>query len=231
MNVVEDLTLFSASWGGYFARFGRDWLASIAALDPQPAKIIIATDRLLPLDQRFTQIEARQPYHWDAFNAAVEAADTEWVAGLALDDGLAPDAFANIIRSGDVEVSYALASNGALMRPKQDKWNNIMSEDWFPLSGYQIVRRDVWLRFPLRPVVWADWVQALEWKAAGVRVEFHERVKQHYRLHEGQHSNAKDYGMAKGNIELVKFMLANGGIRPGNEWPPFSARPFRPAVS
>lgn len=223
MSVVEDVTLFSASWGNYFARFGRDWLASIAALDPQPAKIIIATDRLLPLDQRFTQIEARKPYDWDAFNGAVEAADTEWVAGLALDDGLAPDAFANIIRSGDVEVSYALASNGALMRPKQDRWQNIMSEHGFPLSGYQIVKRDVWLRFPLRPVVWPDWVQALEWKAAGVRVEFHERVKQHYRLHTEQHSNATDAVAARANIEMVKQMIRDGGVKPGNEWPPLPA--------
>ena len=223
MSVVEDVTLISASWGNYFARFGRDWLASVAALDPQPAKIIVATDRLLPLDGRFTQIDAPKPYHWEALNAAVRAADTEWVASLMLDDTMPSDGLADIDRSGDVEASYALASNGALMRPKQVRWQNIMSDDWYPLSGYQVIRRDVWLRFPYRPVVWADWVQALEWKEAGIQVRFHERVRQHYRLHEGQHSNPSDLAEARANIELVKKMIREGGVKPGNEWPPLPA--------
>lgn len=223
MNVVEDLTLVSASWGNYFARFGREWLASIAALDPQPARIIVATDRLLPLPEHFVQVDAPKPYHWEAINAAVQAADTEWVSGLMLDDTVPADAFVDIDRSGDVEASWALASNGDLMKPKQARWNDIMAYNWYPLSGYQIIRRDVFLRFPYRPVVWADWVQALEWKAAGIQVRFTERVRQHYRLHAEQHSNAKDFGMAKGNIELVKMMIANGGIKPGNEWPPLPA--------
>ena len=221
MSRVENLTVFSASWGNeYWDKYGYDWHQSIENLDPQPAHVIIATDRTLPLGSGYQQIDLREPYHWDAFNAAVEAAETEWVAGLAIDDRLPPDAFADIDMSGDVEASFSIDSKGNAMRPRQHKWDEIMTNDWYPLSGYQIVKRDVWMKYPLRPVEWPDWVQALEWKAGGVRVRFSERVRQYYTLHDKQHSRVKNWQEAMGRIALVKDMIRNGGIKPGNVWPP-----------
>lgn len=221
MSTVNNLTLVSASWGDeYWSKYGYDWHQSIENLDVQPAHVIIATDRKLPLGSGYQQIELREPYHWDAFNCAVEAANTEWVAGLAIDDRLPPDAFVDIDMSGDVEASMGIDSNGNAMRPTQAKWSEIMTSDWYPLSGYQIIRRDVWMKYPYRPVEWPDWIQALEWKAGGVRVAFSDRVRHNYTLHDKQHSRVKDSGVAMDRIRLVKDMIRNGGIKPGNTWPP-----------
>lgn len=220
---IDNLTLVSACWGDYFDRFGYDWFQSVENLDPQPAHVIVATDRELPLPDTYTQIPLREPYHWDAFNCAAEAATTEWVAALAMDDRLPPNAFADIDMSGDVEASVGIDSNGRAMRPTQAKWSEIMTNDWYPLSGYQVIRREVWMKYPLRPVEWADWIQALEWKAGGVRVTFSDRVRHYYKLHDSQHSRVKDVGVAMERIKLVKDMIRRGGIKPGNTWPPEAA--------
>lgn len=218
---VENLTLFSASWGTeYWSKYGYDWYQSVENLDPQPAHVIVATDRKLPLGSGYQQIDVREPYHWEAFNAAVEAAETEWVAGLAIDDRLPPDAFVDIDMSGDVEASFSVDSEGRVYKPDNHKWSRIMGAEWYPLSGYQIVKRDVWMRHPLRPVVWADWIQALEWRAAEIQVKFTERVRHYYTCHPGQHSRVHNMREALDRIELVKDMIRAGGIKPGNTWPP-----------
>lgn len=220
---VDNLTIISASWGDYFETFGDGWLKSLAALDPQPAHIVVATDRTLPLPSHFEQVPIRKPYFWESVNCAVEAAQTEWIAGLMLDDRQPPDALEDIDMTEDVEASIAIDSNGRPMRPQLARWNDIMDREWFPLSGYQIIKRDVFLRFPYRPVEWPDWIQALEWKAAGVRVRFSERVRQHYTLHPRQNSRPADMKVALDRIDLVKSMIRNGGIKPGNVWPPEAA--------
>jgi hypothetical protein len=219
--IVDNLTLIGASWGAeYFERWGDRWLASILALDPAPAQIVVATDRELPLPSHFKQVRAEQPYHWEAFNGAARAVETEWLCGLALDDTLPPDALQDIDMSGDVEASWALDSNGTLMKPRQEKWMNILNEDWYPLSGYQIIKRDVFLAFPYRPIEWPDWVQALEWRDAGIQVRFTERVRQNYTLHADQHSRVRNYEVAMARIRMAKQMIMTRGMKPGNCWPP-----------
>ncbi len=221
MNVVDNLTLVGVSWGTeYFSKYKERWVASVLALDPAPAHIVIATDRELPLPPHFRQVPIEQPYHWEAFNCAVRAAETEWVCGLMLDDTMPSDGLVDIDMSGDVESSIAIDSHGSTMKPDPQRWRDAMDQPWYPLSGFQVIKRDVFLRFPYRPVEWADWIQALEWLAAGVDVRFSNRVRQHYTLHAGQHSRPKNFKLALERIQIVKQMIREGGVKPGNVWPP-----------
>lgn len=195
-------------------------MRSVLALNPAPMEVVVSTDRPLELPDGWRQVEARKPYLWQAAAAAAEACRGDWLAPLMMDDTMPPDALVDVDTSGDVECSVSVDSTGFRMVPSRGKYENILDEPWYPLSGYQIIRRDVTLRFPYRPVVWADWIQSFEWWAAGLDVRFSDRVRHYYQLSDYQNSNVKDSGSAMKKIELMKRMVRAGGVKPGAVWPP-----------
>lgn len=96
-------TIVSCLYGNAYNRFVNQWAASIAQLNTKPADIIVATDRTVA--ERGYHISHAQAVinectwrHPQAFHLqqAIEAAQTEWVWILDMDDQALPDALDGI---------------------------------------------------------------------------------------------------------------------------------------
>jgi hypothetical protein len=161
-----------------------------------------------------------EPYFWDGYNALVDEAKGEWLVPLMLDDTMPSDALDGLILDCDVECSVAIDSNNQLMIPSLERYMNILDEDWFPLTGFPIMTKQVAQKYPYRPVYWADWVATIEWFAAGVTVRISDKVRYNYTLSKNQRSRPRNPQEAFEQIELMKQMVRGCGVKPGSCWPP-----------
>jgi hypothetical protein len=217
---ADKVSLWTFCWGDYWDRYSQRWIESVKALDPAPLEVVVGSDRVLDLPDGWRQVPISEPFMWDGALKVAEACRGEWLAGVMMDDLMPSDALVDLDLSGDVECSVAVDSTGFRMVPTRERYENCLNEPWYPLSGYQIIRRDVFLRIPMRPVVWADWVLSFEWWQANLDVRFSDRVRYLYQLSPEQNSNVKDSGAAMKNIELMKRLVREGGVKPGAVWPP-----------
>jgi hypothetical protein len=207
-------------WGDYWERFGDGWVDSIWALDPAPAEVIVATDRLLKLPVGWKQTDLREPYFWESVHHVCRQASYEYVAPVAIDDRMPVDGLADLVLEGDIIVSGHKDSDGTVKIPKREDYERAFDTPFYTLSGYAVFKKDVFERIPLRPIMWPDWVASIEYLQHGLDVRFEDRVRYHYTLHKDQHSRKGDFGIALKNVGLAQMMARNGGLKPGAVWPP-----------
>jgi len=93
------------------------------------------------------------------FNAAVKAADSEWVAYCGIDDQMMPDAFADLNRAeelgANLMVGNLLMSNGHRW---MGAWNTIALQQFNTLPAHSPYKRSLWEKAGGYPDVrWSDW--------------------------------------------------------------------------
>lgn len=213
---MTPVSLVTACWGGYWEKYGDEFVASVQGLTTQPDEVIVATDEPLVLPDGWKQIPASEPYFFDAWNDAFMAARNEWVTFLSMDDKLFPHALDQLTLGGDVTVCSVLDSNGTICTPDLEKYDNIFNENLYPLVGWCIYRKSTIERIPFRRVNLTDWIAALEYRAAGLDVRVDPVVRYWYRLHPGQLSWRGNWD----DVNLMKELLPTGRVVPGREFPP-----------
>ena len=218
-QIVPNLSFVTCCWGDYWDKYGERWIKTVQALDPQPAEIIVSVDRPVELPNGWKQMRPREPYFFEAWMDVFQAAENEYVAFLSMDDLMPPDGLADLTLEGDVVVCGLVHSDGNVSIPTKEKYDNIFNENWYPLVGYLIIHRDLLTKVRWRPVVWQDWVAALEFKYLNLDVRFDNRVRYIYSMHPDQHSR-KNPGEGWEAIRLMKELLPTGRVIHDASWPP-----------
>lgn len=210
------VSLVTACWGGYWDKYGDEFIASVTGLNTPPDEVIVSTDEPLMLPDGWIQIPAQQPYFFDSWNDAFLEARNEWVTFLSMDDRLFPHALDDLKLDGDITVCSVLDSNGTICTPDLEKFENIFNEGTFPLVGWCMFRRSTIERVPFRRVNYTDWIAALEYRFLGLDVRVDPTVRYWYRLHHGQLSAIGNWN----DVNLMKDLLPTGRVVQGPEWPP-----------
>ena len=214
------VTLVSMVWGDYWGRFGDEWIDSVWALDPAPAEVILATDKLRQLPVGWKQVDLVEPKHWGTIHHLFRCASQDYVAPLMVDDRMPPNGLADLVLEGDIIVSGHLDSFDAVRMPRRENYERAFDAPFYTLSGYAVYKKDVFERIPYRPIMWADWVASIEYLQHGLDVRFEDRVRMFYTLHDDQHSRKGNFDVALRNVGLAQMMARNGGLKPGAVWPP-----------
>lgn len=215
MSVVN-VSLVTACWGGYWEKYGEQWMRSVQGLNTAPSEVVIATDVPLDVPFEWRQIPAVEPYFFGAWNDVIQAASNDWVAFLSMDDELFPDSLDDLVLGGDVVVAGLLDSQGTTCVPDPARFDNILDESDFPLVGWPIYRKQFHALYPFRAVNYTDWISALEYRHHGADVRFDPKVRYKYNLHKGQFSRQD----GTGHVRLMKDLLRHHVVKPGPEWPP-----------
>lgn len=217
--MIANLSFVTCCWGDYWDKYGQRWIKTVQALDPQPSEIIVAVDRPVDLPDGWKYRVAKQPYFFEGWMDVWEAAENDYVAFLSMDDLMPTDGLADLVLEGDIIVSGLVHSDGTESVPTKEKYDNIFNEDWYPLVGYIIMRKDVLQKVRWRPITWQDWIAALEFKHLNLDVRFDPRIRYIYSMHKNQHSrrNTAD-GYAA--VKLMKELLPTGRVIHDASWPP-----------
>lgn len=217
---VSDVALVGFCWGDFWERFGAQWIETVEALNPQPERILLLTDKPVSLPFGWDQEHTEHSTIWDVINNGYVKAETKYVAGLAMDDSMPKDALYDLKLDVDVVVSGHRDTLGNINIPTRERYENCLDEPWYPLSGYHVMRSDLFTEIPLRPVDWCDWINMFEWFQHGLNLHFDGRVRQLYTIRDGQYSQPKNPKQARANINLMRDLIRNGGVKPGAVWPP-----------
>jgi hypothetical protein len=210
------ISLVTACWGGYWEKYGDQFISSVLGLNTRPDEIVVGTDVPLQLPNGWRQIPISEPYFFDAWNDAFLAAQNEWVTFLSMDDVLLPNAFDDLPLGGDVLVCSVIDSENNICTPSLERFNNIFNEQSFPLVGWAMFRKSTIERVPFRRVNFTDWIAALEYKTLGLDVRVDETIRYFYSLHNEQYSR---YGSVQ-DVNFMKQLLLNHNVVQGREWPP-----------
>jgi len=186
------VTLCTAVWGDYWARFGRSYIAAIERMNPPPREVVIVSKEPLEVSAWIKQYRPQSDTPMgDWYNEAVEHATNEWVVCLGVDDTFLIDGLDGLALEGEA-VAIGGIEHGAPWLPDESGYRDILTIPHNPMRGGVIFRRDTFLRFPWRRMRWSDWAQWLEFNHAGVDVRFDLRPRFHHRRHAGANSAVGD---------------------------------------
>jgi hypothetical protein len=182
-QTTVNVTVVSCVYGPRFDRFIPGWAEAIAALDPAPEAVIVASDRprVIP---GVTVIEPVCTWrHPQAcyLQAAVSWATTEWVWIVDIDDLALPDGLAGIEAVGaDVWQMGYLASDGAHHLPPSVAAAEYLAEAGNPYAAGSAFRTAAFRAVGgFTDVAFQDWSLWRRLATAGATVEASNRT--HYR--------------------------------------------------
>lgn len=95
---MVDVTVISSIYGDDYDRFVAEWAGGMRRLDPQPARVIVSSDRPRKIRGAKVSVAASTWKHPQAYHlqAALRAVETEWVWIHDIDDYAFSDALAGI---------------------------------------------------------------------------------------------------------------------------------------
>jgi len=207
-------------WGNYWEKFGALFIEQMEKLNTEPDEIIISSPEPLKLPKHW--IEIIQPHHkWSNWNDTISSARSEWVCPAGLDDiwfadGL--DGLTDVADDVDV-ISAAWMENGALWAADPTGFQNILHSSHNPMLGMTIWRKSIAHKIPYRQVVWNDWIQWMEIRKLGLKVEFKTKPVGDHIRHPDAYSMRPD---AHGELqcEQMRAILREHDVVPGVEFPP-----------
>lgn len=205
--IESPVAFVTAAWGGYLEKFGREWIEAIARMNPRPKDVVIVSDHELDAPSWVRQFRPVSSVHnWDWFNEAVQHARAEWVVCVGIDDLFHSNGLARLKLEGDA-VAFAHTHVGNLMAPTADGYAKIMERSDNPMYGGAVFRRDVFLRFPWRRVVFPDWYQWIEFRHAGVDVRCDPTPRFVWRRHKAAHSSNRHPRAMEQIVELKSRLM------------------------
>lgn len=177
---LNTVTLGVLNWGDvYWPRFGERWLASVLRTDPQPNRIMIATDKPIEgLPHQITQIIYEGGFM--GMNLLARSCGTDWLFFTGLDDELMSDAFAGIHGDEDA-ISFACQQAGQTTNvaypPAAVQYEVCWQLPHNPMNGGYIYRCSALNEIPVRDYIYSDEVMFAEWAYFGKRIKFENRVR------------------------------------------------------
>lgn len=177
MNTV---TMGVVNWGDvYWPRFGERWMNAVLSADPQPDRIMIATDKPIEgLSDRVTQIVYEGGFM--GINLIAKECGTDWLFFSGLDDEVLPDAFAGIEGEEDA-IAYGCQQAGQTtalaFAAGRDAYEVCWQLPYNPMNGGYIYRCSALCEIPYREYIYADEVLFAEWAYFGKRIKFDNRIR------------------------------------------------------
>jgi hypothetical protein len=184
VTAIEPVTVYSVCYGNY-DRFLPDWWASVVALNPAPADVVLITDRPQPIDCRqvIAAPSGRYPYS-TYLNTAVQACTTEHVATLDCDDTAMPDALAGTNYDVDVYIWGLERSDGKIHCPTNRSAGEVLELGYNPFNHGGVHTVDIWRRAGgFRDVGYSDWAFYIDCAHAGATFATSGRVNYRYQWH------------------------------------------------
>jgi hypothetical protein len=168
------VTVVSCVYGS-FDVFVPRWKQAIAMLDPAPDDVIVASDKI----NRSCPWKHPQAWH---LNAAIFAAETDWVWIVDIDDCALPEALDGLDQvAGDVwQMGYIRSDGREIHIPNE----SALTAEGNLLTAGSAVRVDAFHRaggFP--DVAFQDWALWRRLQAIGAKFEFSGRTHYRYMRH------------------------------------------------
>jgi hypothetical protein len=212
------IALVGCSSVEYWQRWGQQFCESIQAMRTKPDEVIIASLEPLNAPDFVTNIETKELF-WDSWNDAIRHSTTDWVWPVGVDDLFEVDAVENLDESAEVIAVAGRESTGASFVPDPHGFERILEVGFNPMRGSIMLRREVAVALPWRPVKWADWMLWCEIRHHGYRVVFDSQSRMVHVRHAGAISMNSD-SEAEAQVNKLKHWLLTVGVKPGAEWPP-----------
>lgn len=192
-----EVTVVSCLYGDGFEEFVQDWACSVAALDPQPDRVIVGTDRPLNIDGAAI-LAGDCPWRYpQAFylQLAISAVDTEWVWILDIDDLAMSDALEGLDEVfADVWQMGFLRSDGELYVPPRLTAAEYLGSPRNVYTASSAFRTEAFRQVGgFKDVALQDWSLWRRITHAGLRFEPSGRAHYHYMRHRA----------TRGDVELT----------------------------
>jgi hypothetical protein len=209
----------------YWEKFGGQYVAMLEAMNPQPDEVILSS--LVPLDVPpcIRNIITKELF-WDGVNEAVEASSCDWVIPVGVDQIMLPDALVGLDRDCDVISIAGRTQHGQICQADSDGYEQILTSTTNPMKGMPVLRREVHLAYPARRSMYSDWIQWMEFRKAGIWVEFDTTQRFiHWRHPEAVSFQPHPQGEA--DVALFRTFVNHYEIIPGQEFPPVAVKEKR----
>lgn len=209
---VSPVTCISVVYGDYWDLFSDGWIASIRALDPAPAEVILATDVPRRIDGVRT-ITIGQAHMADYYNATVAEAKTDWIFGGGFDDPWLPHAMMPVDTEADA-YGYPMFRTGLINDTFSYKggYDNIINLNHNPMEGGWFYRTELLREIPFPRVGLLDYAHFLYMRAAAKTIDAGGPPRSTMPRHERAHSM---YHNAEHEAEIADIKAALRAERAG----------------
>lgn len=165
---MSDITVIATCYGTYWDTFHEQWEASIAALDPAPARIILVSDVPRQVPAGVDNIVIGPAHMTDYWMVGAMAASTEWVSLSGFDDVWLPDAMTPFDTDADVYgFPVIMTGLGSGVFAYSGGYEDILRVQHNPMLGDFFYRRSLLEDIPMRRVGYMDWVHFAEMRYFG----------------------------------------------------------------
>jgi hypothetical protein len=207
-------------WGNYWERFGAQFIEQMENLNTEPDEIIVSSPVPLKLPKHW--VEILEPHKkWDSWNSTISSARSEWICPAGMDDIWFPDGLDGLTDvPDDVNViNAAWMENGRLWGADPIGFQNILHSSHNPMFGMTLWRKSISDKIPYRQVVWNDWIQWMEIRKLGYKVEFKTKPMGDHIRHPDAYSIRGDPN-GELQCEQMRAILRQHSVVPGVEFPP-----------
>jgi hypothetical protein len=167
------ITVVSCVWGDYADRYLERWWDGLQALDPQPAEIILSTDRKLDVPVRQIVTPNRGEWAYNArWNEGIAAVETAWVGVLGFDDTYLPGVFAGLPSADEADVwmvGYRCDAIGDHIPPPMTGEEFVARRDNPSCYASPFTRRMWEIVGGFRDIAFSDWALLRDIALAGGR--------------------------------------------------------------
>jgi len=226
MRLVDpsEVTVFSAVWGDYWEKWGKPkWLPYMEALSPQPGAFLVVTDKPIDAPSWVAQLVKPDVGMNNLVEYALLNLPTPLGFACMMDDGMPIDALGQLMFGGDITIGPVRGSDGKIYAPSKEGFDNILNEESFPCTGWNLVSPSLLDKVLYRAApCFNDWILFIEARVAGVEVCFDYWVRQFYTHHPQQYSRNPPPTW-RDDINLMKDLARNSKIVRGKEFPPLVA--------
>lgn len=217
----DEVTVYSAVWGDYWERWGKPkWLPYMEALYPQPGAFLVVTDRPIDAPDWVTQLVKPDVDINNLVEYALRNLPTPLGFACMMDDGMPINALGQLTFAGDITIGPVLGSDGIVYSPTPQGFQNILEEEEFPCTGWNLMSPTLLDKVEYRQApCFNDWILFIEARVAGVEVGFDSIVRQFYTHHPKQYSRNPRPNW-RDDINLMKRLAKEKKIVKGKEFPP-----------
>jgi len=158
-------TLYTCAWGGYWEKYGKDWIKQVELLNTKPDQIFVVSDKSLS-DCPYEVILADpnfKPYPITAFRqAAVDHCNCDWYCFSDIDDIMFPNYLDNINDNYDIHAISFKRTDGRdwiLCDIDKRNWNEMFTYEGSyrgPFSGTSFIKSKIIKKVGIPLYGWQD---------------------------------------------------------------------------
>lgn len=210
-----NIATVTSCYNDYWDLFGAQWLATVAACDPQPVQVILVTDAPRDAPDWVTQISCEDRHMGMMLNEGVKHVTTEWVHHHGIDDLLAEDAYTDVETAADV-ISFPHLYGGGMsgLAQYQGGFETMWQMRNNPMLGGFFHRTQVLRDIPYRRYGWCDEAHFCEMSYFHKSLHVTDRPRSIWIRHPRAHSISSNAAY-QDEVNAFKGRLAAGLIQMG----------------